>query len=105
MSGLVATIKLDPSGLAELAKLIASKMKEERMKPYSPQEAAEALGGSKTTVERRVKAGVYPEIPQLGKTRIPASFINGPDRRKNPVPWQGRGLSTTKGRRLQSQPT
>ena len=65
--------RLHPDDLADLARLIAAETSPiDRIKPYTAEEAAAALNISITTVYSRVKSGMLPSIPNLGRVRIPA---------------------------------
>jgi excisionase family DNA binding protein len=72
-------VRLDPGQLAELASMIAEKLRAAATpaatKPYTVAEAAQALGVSESTIVRRVRAGQLRCVPGLGRTLIPAATI------------------------------
>lgn len=85
-------VRLDKGQLAELADMIADKLRESPSDstasntPYSVDAAARALGRSKDTIRRRIKAGTIPTIRGLGRILIPASAIADLQDGKRPSP-------------------
>jgi excisionase family DNA binding protein len=89
-SPLLVEVRLPEDQLVKLASLIASKTGgrgAESDRPYTVEEAARALGLSGDTIRRRVKAGLLPKVPNMGRTLIPACEI---DRLRNPDGGNGR---------------
>ena len=76
---MILQLTISDEQLAELADMIADRI-QGRMaasgKPYAAKEAAEALGISLSTLNRRIRAGEIPKIPGLGRTLIPAQAID-----------------------------
>lgn len=67
-------VKLTDHQLPLLASLIAAELRGSAT--YSKKEAAEKLGVSEKTIQRRVDAKLIPRVPNLNNVRIPCSFID-----------------------------
>lgn len=71
------TIHFTDEQMQQLADRIAERMRFSHAddRPLTVKEAADRLGVSTSTINRRLAAGTIPTVPGLGRSLIPASAI------------------------------
>lgn len=70
--------KIDEKQLGTFARLLAKELQSQSPMPKKPvtlEEAVELTGLSESTIRRRIKAKEWPSVPGVGRTLIPAAFM------------------------------
>lgn len=80
---MILQVQLTDDQFEELAKRVAIKLRVGKADTYSVREAANVLGVSPKTVQRRVIAKLIPRIANISPIRIPAAWV---DQQVNPNP-------------------
>ena len=71
------TLTLTDEQMATLADAVAKRLGrvETKRAAHTVTETATLLGCSRDTVERRIKAGVIPTVPGMGRVLVPARYF------------------------------
>lgn len=69
-------VEFTDTQLTQIAQRVALILRVGKSDTYSVKETAAKLGVIAKTVDRRIKAGLIPQLPNLKSVRIPAAFID-----------------------------